>query len=165
MSYEEYLAFEGGNDLRSEFLHGWIVPMAAQWKVHDEVAGSLIFAIHAHLRRRGPCRVHQAGIPVRVDAADCIFYPDLHVTCDSRDHQDPNVTRHPSLVIEILSPSTRDFDRGDKFSAYKALDSLQEYVLVDSQAQSVSVFRRIGGGRWVNMTCCRPIRSSSKRST
>ena len=125
--------------------------MSGHSRAHDEVGLTLALLIRGKLGVRAPCRVHQAGLQVRVEAAEASFYPDLHVTCDARDHAHPSVTRYSSLIIEILSPSTRDYDRGDKFSAYKCLDSLREYLLVDSQTQAVSLSRRVAAGRWLTL--------------
>jgi len=70
------------------------------------------------------------------------------VTCDRRDDQTSTYKRFPKLIIEVLSDGTEAFDRGDKFNDYQTLDSLEEYVLVNSKGQRVEIFRRQEKGRW-----------------
>ncbi|MBP8214860.1 MAG: Uma2 family endonuclease, partial [Propionivibrio sp.] len=94
-------------------------------------------------------RVFVESVKTRVEAADCFFYPDVAVTCDTRDRQTPDYISHPILVIEVLSDSTAAFDRGAKFAAYRKLESLQEYMLVDVAAQRVEIFRRNPENHWV----------------
>jgi len=86
---------------------------------------------------------------VRVQTDEAYFYPDVLVTCSARDAQDRLVKRAPSLVVEVLSPSTAAFDAGAKFAHYRTLSSLQEYVLVDLDLRSVDVFRKSTEGLWV----------------
>lgn len=88
---------------------------------------------------------------VRAEAANSFFYPDILVTCDPRDRapEASDVKHHPVLVVEILSPSTEAYDRGNKFAAYRTLDSLREYVLVSTEQRRIEVFRRDETGHWV----------------
>ena len=88
---------------------------------------------------------------LRVEAADCYYYPDVLVTCAAADINDPKLTTlmGAKLIIEVLSPSTAAFDRGDKFADYRALDSLAEYVLIDPDGKSIDVFRKGTDGLWV----------------
>ena len=82
-------------------------------------------------------------------AADMVFYPDVMVSCDEADRQRPLALQAPCLVVEVLSDSTAAYDRGAKFAAYRKLESLKEYVLVDVEAQRVEVFRRNDENHWV----------------
>ncbi|MFM7506386.1 MAG: Uma2 family endonuclease, partial [Rubrivivax sp.] len=89
---------------------------------------------------------------LRVEAVDAFFYPDVMVTCSARDAGDPLVKREPVLLVEVLSPATAAFDRGDKFAAYRSLDSLREVLLVDPDLRRCDLFRRQavdGGEAWV----------------
>jgi Uma2 family endonuclease len=86
---------------------------------------------------------------VRVDAKDkAWFYPDVMVTCDPDDRERNTIKHNPVLIIEVMSPSTRDYDRGDKFAVYRQLASLQEYVLIDPNEYAVDVFRLNAHQRW-----------------
>jgi Uma2 family endonuclease len=76
------------------------------------------------------------------------FYPDLVVTCDTEDLKARDFIQHPKVIVEVLSPGTASYDRGDKFKYYRQIPSLKEYVLVDSESISVEVFRRGEGKMW-----------------
>ena len=148
MTAEEFLDWAEHNPGSYEFRAGEVVAMSGGSREHEEVALRTAAAILAHLGRKAPCRVYASGLAVHVEANDRIHYPDVHVTCDVRDHADHRATRHPTLIVEVLSPSTRDFDQGDKFRSYKLLESLREYLLIDTSEQSVVLHRRVQGRRW-----------------
>lgn len=147
MSPEEYLAREGASATKHEYARGEIFAMAGTTTAHNDVVGNLAAALRAHLRG-GPCRVRSESVKLRVEAANAFFYPDLFVTCDERDRGDPLVQRHAKLVIEVLSSSTAEYDRGQKFADYRLLPSLREYVTIDSRAQQAVVYRRNDDGIW-----------------
>ncbi len=86
---------------------------------------------------------------LRVEAADAFFYPDVMVTCSAADAADPLVKREPTLLVEVLSPSTAAYDRGDKFAAYRQLSSLREYAVIDTDSRRCDVHRLGGDGLWV----------------
>lgn len=85
----------------------------------------------------------------QIDAINRYYYPDVMVTCDRADQDEPTFKRHPLLIVEVLSDSTAGFDRGDKFADHQTLDSLQEYVLINTHRQRVECFRRNEKGLWV----------------
>jgi Uma2 family endonuclease len=85
----------------------------------------------------------------QIKSINRFFYPDVMVTCDQRDKETPNYKRFPCLIIEVLSDSTEAFDRGDKFSDYQVIPTLQEYVLINTKRQRVECFRRNSEGLWV----------------
>lgn len=147
MSSERYLALEATSAVKHELVRGGVFAMSGTTDAHNVVAGNLYALFRAHLRGR-PCRTFIESVKVRVEAADAFFYPDVFVTCDPRDRDDPLVKRHPVLIVEVLSDSTADYDRGGKFADCRALESLREYVLVDSRAQVVEVFRKTDAGTW-----------------
>ena len=150
MTFEQYLDWADNHPGQYEFHGGNVIVMGVgTTKEHEAVVLNMAAAIRGHLGgRAAPCRLYLGGVCVRVDAADKALYPDLHVTCHPDDRQDSRSSRHPVVIIEVLSKTTRDYDRGDKFDAYAQLESLQEYILIDSLAQAVSVHRRIGAHEW-----------------
>lgn len=85
----------------------------------------------------------------RIEARNCYYYPDVMVTCDPRDQQNETFKQFPRLIVEVLSDSTEAFDRGDKFADYQLLESLEEYVLINTRHQRVECFRRNEAGLWV----------------
>jgi Uma2 family endonuclease len=147
MTPERYLALEATSAVKHELVRGEIFAMSGTSDAHNDVVSNVNGVLRAHLRGR-PCRTHFESVKVRVEAADAFFYPDVFVTCDPRDREDPLVKRHPVLIVEVLSDSTADYDRGAKFADYRALESLREYVLIDSRAQVVEVFRKGDAGTW-----------------
>ena len=143
-----YLAWEETQEERHEYIAGEVFAMVGVRQSHNLATLNLATLLRRELKG-SPCRVFVEAVKTRVEAADCFFYPDVVVTCDSRDRLTPDYVSHPLLVAEVLSESTAAFDRGRKFAAYRKLDSLQDYVLVDLAAQRIEVFRRDVENRWV----------------
>ena len=145
ISADDYLAGEIHSPIRHEYVAGEVFAMAGATEEHATIALNFAALLRNQVRG-GPCRVYIADMKLRVEAADAFFYPDVFVTCDPRDTTEPLAKRHPSLICEVLSESTEAYDRGGKFAAYRTLDSLSEYLLIDSRRRSVEVFRRQPGG-------------------
>ena len=148
-TYDDYLEWEQRQPERHEYVRGEVFAMAGTTDRHNEISLNFTTLLRQHLRGT-PCRVYMAEVKVRVEAADCGFYPDVQVTCAESDRADRLVKRSPVLVVEMLSASTATFDVGDKFAAYQQLDSLQEYVLVDQERIRVQIYRRREGRWWVD---------------
>lgn len=147
-SAEEYLEGEKTADIKHEFLDGEIYAMVGVKDSHATVALNIAALLKNHLRG-GPCRVYISDMKAHVEEAHVFFYPDVMVTCDPRDRETDYYKRHPSLIVEVLSDSTAAFDRGRKFAVYRQLDSLREYVLIDTDTVSVDCFRKDAQGHWV----------------
>ncbi len=144
---EDYLAFEEHSAVRHEFVHGHVYAMSGGTQVHSQLGGVAV-ALLRGLARGGPCRVFTSDMKVRV-SPEVYVYPDASVSCDPRDRQPrAQEIRHAILVVEVLSPSTMDYDRGDKFDLYRANEDLRDYVLVDCRRISVEVRARASGGSW-----------------
>lgn len=147
ISPDDYLAGERDAAFRHEYVHGQVYAMAGASDGHVSVSGNAFALLKAHLRGSG-CRVYMADMKVRIKQDTAFFYPDVMVTCDPADTHRNYFKQSPTLVIEVLSPSTEAYDRGNKFALYRELDSLQEYVLIDPRTYQVDVFRRNDLGRW-----------------
>ena len=143
-----YLAWEETQAERHEYLAGEVFAMVGVRQSHNIATLNVATVLRRELRG-SPCRVFVEAVKTRVAAADCFFYPDVVVTCDARDRLTPDYVSHPLLIAEVLSESTAPFDRGRKFAAYRKLESLQDYVLVDLAAQRIEVFRRDPENHWV----------------
>jgi Uma2 family endonuclease len=143
-----YLLWEEAQAERHEYVAGEVFAMVGVRQSHNVATLNLATALRQALKG-GPCRVFVEAVKARVEAANCFFYPDVLVTCDPRDRLTPDYVSHPLLVAEVLSESTAAFDRGGKFAAYRKLDSLQDYVLIDLAAQRIEVFRRDAENHWV----------------
>lgn len=148
LSAEEFIAWEGGQVERHEFVNGEVFAMAGAEDRHVTVALNVAIALRAHLRGT-PCRTFMSDMKLNVAAANSYFYPDVMVTCDAGDAASALVKQQPVLLVEVLSPSTAAYDRGDKFVHYRRIASLQEYVLVDIDTRRTDVFRKQADGLWV----------------
>lgn len=143
-----YLDWEKQQAQKHEYLDGEVFAMAGASDAHVTLALNLAVALRAHLRG-GPCSVFISDMKLRVEADNAYFYPDVFVTCDPADRAQAQHKSAPTLVAEMLSPSTSAYDRGAKFAAYRKLPSLREYVLIDPERSSVDLFRRNEDGQWV----------------
>ncbi|MBI4756358.1 MAG: Uma2 family endonuclease [Betaproteobacteria bacterium] len=146
-SPEEYLAWESEQPGKNEYVAGEVFAMGGASRGHVTVALNVASAL-SELLAGGPCRVYMSDMKLEVAAAQAYFYPDVFVTCDADDHRAAQVMRAPTLIVEVLSPSTAAFDRGGKFQAYRHLSGLREYVLIDPEARSIELFRHDADGRW-----------------
>jgi Uma2 family endonuclease len=148
LDFAGYLEWESRQPDKHEYYAGEIFAMTGARGAHVTVAGNLFAALKVHLRG-GPCRAYVSDMKLRIAEVDASFYPDVMVTCDPRDHAADLYLEHPTLIIEVLSEGTAAFDRGEKFAAYRRLDSLREYVVIDIDPRRVECFRRDHTGNWV----------------
>lgn len=146
LSNDEYLANELATDERHEYVAGRVFAMGGSSDRHNRIALNLASAL-LNLTRGGPCQVYMSDMKVRVEAADAYYYPDVVVTCDPDDTA-PYYKDRPSLIVEVLSPTTETIDRREKLLAYQKLDSLREYALIASDRRRIQVYRRYGG-QWL----------------
>ncbi|MBD1878890.1 MULTISPECIES: Uma2 family endonuclease [unclassified Coleofasciculus] len=150
ISKEDYLEGERVSPIKHEYRRGQVYAMVGAKKPHIIIAGNLVTLFNNHLEH-APCIVLSSDIKVRLESADCYYYPDVAVTCDERDtNSTDDFILYPILVIEVLSPSTAAFDRGEKFADYQTSPSLREYVLIHQSQMSVECFRLSDSGNWVS---------------
>jgi Uma2 family endonuclease len=147
MTAEEYLEWESKQELRYEYIDGEIFAMTGGTLPHVKIYLNLYRALYPHLRQRG-CEAYVSDAKVQASENSRYFYPDLVVTCDPEDLKARDFIQHPKVIVEVLSPGTASYDRGDKFKHYRQIPSLQEYVLVDSESISVEVYHRGDGKMW-----------------
>lgn len=148
LSPKAYLSQEQDNPIKHEYRNGQIYAMAGASDAHVTIAGNLFALLRNHVRETG-CRAYIADMKARIEAANCYYYPDVMVTCDERDRAFEGFKKYPCLIVEVLSPGTEAFDRGDKFFDYRQLETLQEYVLISQHQQRLDCFRRSQSGFWV----------------
>ncbi|NJR70484.1 MAG: Uma2 family endonuclease [Synechococcales cyanobacterium CRU_2_2] len=151
MTPEEYLAWEAEQELRHEYDNGAITAMTGGTLPHNDLAINLLSVLRPHVKARG-CRINLADAKVKVRDDGPYYYPDLVVSCDSRDRASTQLIRYPTLIVEVLSPSTESRDRGKKFRQLQESETLQEYVLIDYASVQVECFRRSEGRFWVYET-------------
>ena len=144
---EQYLTWEEQQELKYEYIDGEVYAMTGGTVNHGQVATSLIRLLGNHLVGKG-CRILSSDVKVSIARSIDYVYPDISVTCDERDRTAEKYISHPCLVIEILSPSTAGYDRGEKFRMYRRSDALQEYVLVSTDKIEVDIYLRGDLGQW-----------------
>jgi Uma2 family endonuclease len=148
MSAQDFLAWDETQTVRHEFVAGEVFAMAGAGEAHVTAALNVAMALRQHLAGT-PCRTFITDMKLRVEAADAFFYPDVMVSCSAVDAADPLVKRDPLLLVEVLSPATAAYDRGDKFAAYRKLPGLREYLLVDTDSRHCDLYRKGPDGLWV----------------
>ncbi len=147
MTPAEYLTWEADQPLRHEYIDGKVYVMTGGTLPHNDIAVNLTSALRIALRGTG-CKVRMSDAKVKIAEGGPYFYPDMVVSCDDRDRRAIDAIAYPKLIIEVLSPSTAGFDRGDKFKFYRRIPTLQEYVLIDAQKIGVDCYRKTSTGKW-----------------
>jgi Uma2 family endonuclease len=149
MTEEEYLAFERASETKHEFLNGRVYAMAGATEPHIVIVGSTFFRLYGQLLGR-PCRVYANDMRIKVVASGLYTYPDIAVVCGDRhfaDNRRDTIT-NPTVLIEVLSPSTESYDRTTKWEHYQTLESLQEYLLIKQDTPRVEQYARQDDGSW-----------------
>jgi len=151
-SLGDYLALEASSNVKHEYLDGQIYGMAGGTPEHAALAAAFVGLLFPQLRA-GRCRAHDADLRVRVRTTGLATYADVTVVCGPRelDPEDVNAVTNPTLIVEVLSRSTEDYDRGDKFEHYKGLASMRQYVLVSHREAAVEVWTRGDHGSWTSV--------------
>lgn len=147
ISPEEYLAEEELREIRHEYLNGDIYAMAGTTVDHNRIAGNIHTALNVHLRGQ-TCEpfINDMKAHIAVAHGEWFYYPDVMVNCNPAGQQ-KLFCDTPSVIFEVLSPSTRRIDQQEKLLAYQAIAALHTYVIVAQDRREVAVFRRSAG--WV----------------
>jgi len=143
---EEYLALERAADHKSEFINGRVYAMAGASRSHVLITTNVAGELRSRLRGHG-CRTYSADLRVLIDSTGTYTYPDVAIVCGNPEFRDDghlDTLTNPTLIVEVLSPSTEGYDRGAKFAHYRRLASLQEYVLIAQDRVSVERYTRRG---------------------
>ncbi len=140
MSVEEYLAFERSAEARYEYIDGDVYLMAGGDSNHSLTKANLVRELGVALRGTR-CRVYDSDMKLRLSESK-YAYPNASVSCDDRDRGIVEALQYPRLIVEVLSPGTRKYDRGKKSGYYRACPTIEEYVLVDTEQMLVEVYRR-----------------------
>jgi Uma2 family endonuclease len=146
LTRQEYLAWEAHQIERHEYCDGEVFAMAEGSIAHADIALNIAATFKQHLA--GRCKVRNSDAKVGITEDGPFTYSDVSVSCDAADRAAQQFIQSPCLIVEVLSPTTEAYDRGGKFKLYRRLTSLQEYVLVGSETQSVEVFRRNPSDSW-----------------
>jgi Uma2 family endonuclease len=147
---EEYFELELASEERYEYFNGEVFCMSGVSANHAQIESNLNLNLRLALRERG-CRVFPANMRIKVPAALPYRYPDLAVVCDKPNYEKIGgieALTNPTLLVEVLSPSTEAYDRGDKFTYYKSIQSFQEYLLVAQHRPHITHYVKQTDGKW-----------------
>jgi len=146
---EEYLEYENASQEKHEYYQGEMFAMSGAKLSHNIISGNL-FGILKQLLKGKSCRPFNSDQRICIPSNTLFTYPDISIICGeiiTRDNDEWNVL-NPSVIIEVLSPSTKNYDKGEKFTFYRDITSLKEYILVDSESIRIEVFRINESGHW-----------------
>lgn len=148
-TFSEYVRLDVESTVKHEFLDGAVWAMAGGSPAHASIAANVISLLTAALRGK-PCRVHSSDLRVRVQSSGLATYPDVTVVCGhfESDAEDPHTATNPAVVVEVTSPSTEEYDRGEKLSHYKTVPSLRDVALISQDRRHVQVWHRAANGVW-----------------
>lgn len=148
---EEYFELERTSEERFEFRDGEIFCMSGVSEEHAEIETNLIVSLKSRLRTR-TCRVFPANMRIKVPAAPPYRYADLSALCGEAQFEEiggVDALLNPQLIVEVLSPSTEAYDRGDKFTHYKSIETFGEYLLVAQHRPHVTHLYKQSDGTWI----------------
>lgn len=147
---EEYLAIERQAEYKSEYFNGEMFAMSGASVRHATIVANLMYLLVGQLRGR-PCKTYANDLRVRISPTGLYTYPDVIVVCGQEQFADDqkDTLLNPALIIEVLSDSTKDYDRGGKFEHYRSLPSFEEYLLIAQDRCHVEHFIRQPQGRWL----------------
>ncbi len=143
----EYVELEESSVVRHEFLDGSIYAMAGGTPEHAAMAGAIMAMLGSQMNGS---RVYSSDLRVRVLATGLATYPDVTVVCgpSERDPQSPSHVTNPTMLVEVLSNATQNYDRGEKLEHYKMIPSLKTVVLVDHTKPEMVVWTRLQSNEW-----------------
>ncbi len=146
----EYLELERNADFKSEYYNGETFAMAGASLIHNEIVANLISIFNQFLKDK-PCDVYPSDLRLRIEKSGLYTYPDITIVCGKAELLDNkfDTLKNPTVLIEVLSDSTEKYDRGQKFSFYREIPSLKEYILVSSKTMKIEKFKRLEDGNYL----------------
>ena len=150
MSPKDFLDWERKQEYKHEYAGGQIFAMAGASINHNLILKNLIVTAGSFLKNK-PCDIFPSDLRVAVKSKDSFFYPDATIICgdpEFDDSQMKDTIKNPSVIFEILSPSTEDYDIGKKFFFYMQMESLKQYITVDSRNTHLRIANKMEDGTW-----------------
>ncbi len=151
VSEEQYLELERAAPEKHEYFNGEIFDMAGMSEEHANIASNINASLHFQLKKR-PCKSYQSDLRVYIPRTGLYTYPDVSVVCEKPELLPDaylDTLTNPVLIIEVLSPSTADYDKGAKFDHYRTIETLQEYIPVWQDKKRVARYTKRNDGSWV----------------
>ncbi len=146
---EEYLALEEAAESKSEYHNGVIIPMTGGTTNHNQISLNLSVALHIAFKQQN-YRVFMGDVRLWIPRIRTYVYPDVMVIAGKPEYHEnrKDTITNPQVIIEVLSKSTRNYDRGDKFSYYRTIPSFQEYILIDQKKIAIEQYSKQANKRW-----------------
>jgi Uma2 family endonuclease len=151
LTFDEYLEIEGNAEFKSEFVNGWMYAMGGASPEHNQIVANIIIEFGAQLKKR-PCIVYPSDLPLKVEKREHGRYPDVTVVCGEPQFHKGKYLKallNPTVLVEVLSTSTEDFDREAKFEEYRSIPSLQEYLLIAQDRCHAEHYVRQTANQWL----------------
>ncbi|MGB0931385.1 MAG: Uma2 family endonuclease [Chitinophagales bacterium] len=145
---EEYFELEQTKEERNDFHDGYLYPPVATTKIHNEIVFNITLELKQKLKGK-TCKVYAESIMTQLRQNRNYVYPDVVVTCDERDAEDPLLVKYPIVVFEVLSDSTAKYDRTKKFFQYQRIESMQQCVFIHQKQYLVETFYKNEQGQWI----------------
>ncbi|NUN66018.1 Uma2 family endonuclease [Pseudanabaena biceps] len=145
---QEYFAWEEKQIYKHEYIEGQVYAMSGGSVNHARIAIRFITMFDAHLGA-GNCIIGNSDLRIKMIKSENYTYPDVSITCDDRDKATTQYITYPSLIVEVLSPSTEAYDRGGKFRLYANNPVLQDYLLVSSTSIEIDLYHKKDNGEWI----------------
>ena len=151
-TFRDYLDLEEASNVKHEYFAGEIYAMAGGTPEHAALAVAVSAALFDQLAS-GRCRVFSSDLRVRIRSTGLATYPDVTVVCGAleTDPENTSTVTNPTVIVEVLSPSTESYDRGEKLEHYRQVESLRECVLVAHDRRRIELWRRGPGGEWTRL--------------
>lgn len=150
MSESDYLAFERTSEEKHEYIDGETYAMVGASEKHNLISVNVLATLHSQLRGK-PCKTYPSDMKVNAPSTGSYMYPDVSVVCGDAQFRDDqsDILLNPTLIIEVLSPSTEAYDRGKKFQRYREIESLQAYALISQETPHIDCFVRQDKNTWI----------------
>ena len=149
ISIEEYLEMENAADEKHEYYKGEIFAMSGAKVSHVIISDNILTVLKQKLKGKS-CKPFGSDLRIHIEANTLFTYPDISIICGeiiTLNNDDYNVL-NPTVIIEVLSKSTKNYDRGEKFKLYRDIAALKEYILVDSESMHIEIFRLNKNDHW-----------------
>lgn len=150
-TYADYVAVELDSPTKHEFLNGEIYARAGGWAEHSAL-GLEVLGVFREATRSGPCRVHTSDLRIYVEATGLATFPDGSVICGPLEQHQPSLKAtalNPTVLLEVTSDSSEEYDTGDKAQHYRTIPTLRDYVVVSHRERRITVHTRADQGEWV----------------
>ncbi len=150
ISQEQYLGMERASEEKHEYYKGEVFVMSGASIPHNDLFHNIYTALGNFLKGKN-CKPYGSDLRINIPLISLYTYPDISIVCGKPETTDTfaDTVTNPSVIIEILSKSTRDYDRGTKFNLYRSIKTLKEYILIDSTKISVELFSKEDDNKWV----------------